>query len=227
MAIRDIVAYTEVHNESVCRLTIDFREAFDRISHSYLYTIQREYGLSEEFCKRIQGLYANASSMLNINGNRSQPIPTQSSVRLRCPLSMALFVLCLKVLLNALEKKLTGAKIGGIGTKTTIIAYADDVTIVVSKPEDIPIVHDTLRIYERATGAKMNIQKSMVIALGSWNTSLKILDTPYYTETKVLGLHVQNTIHDSAKKSWNVLTSRIRAQAHDMYQRALDLDQRI
>ena len=30
-AIRDIVAYTEVHKESVCLLTIDFKEAFDRM----------------------------------------------------------------------------------------------------------------------------------------------------------------------------------------------------
>ena len=52
-AIRDIVAYTEVYNEPVCLLTIDFKEAFDRISHSYLYTILREYGFTEEFCKRI------------------------------------------------------------------------------------------------------------------------------------------------------------------------------
>jgi hypothetical protein len=28
-AIRDIVAYTEVYKESVCLLTIDFKEAFD------------------------------------------------------------------------------------------------------------------------------------------------------------------------------------------------------
>ena len=112
---------------------------------------------------------------------------------------MVLFVLCLNPLLNALEKKLTGVKIGGGGTKTTVIAYADDVTIVVSKPEDVPIVHDTLRKHERATGAKINIQNSKAIALGLWNTSLKILDISFYTEMKVLGLHIQNTVHASAK----------------------------
>jgi hypothetical protein len=71
VAIRDIVAYTEVYNESVCLMTVDFKAAFYRISHSYLYTIQREYGFSEEFCKRIQELCASATSMFNINGNRS------------------------------------------------------------------------------------------------------------------------------------------------------------
>ena len=48
--------------------------------------------------------------------------------------------------------------------------------------EDITIVHDTLQTYERATVVKINIQKSKVIALDSWNTSLKVMELPYYTE---------------------------------------------
>jgi hypothetical protein len=50
---------------------------------------------------------------------------------------------------------------------------------------------------------------------------------PYSEKMKVLGLHIKNTIHASVKKSWNVLTSRIRVQALESYQRALDLDQKI
>ena len=119
---------------------------------------------------------------------------------------MSLFVLCINPLLKALEKKLTGVKIGRRETKTTVIAYADDVTIVISKPEDVPIVRDTLKTYEEAIGAKINTQKSKAIALGSWNTSLKTMDTQCYTEMKVLSLHIQNTTHASAKNSWTVLT---------------------
>ena len=43
----------------------------------------------------------------------------------------------------------------------------------------------------------------------------------------MLDLHIQNTIRASAKKCRNLLTPQIQAQAHHMYQRALDLDQRI
>ena len=162
-AICNIVAYTEVYKGSLCLLTIDFKEAFDRISHSCLYTILREFGFSEEFCKRIQGLYANVTSTLNINVNRSQPIPIQSSVRQGCPLSMSLFVSCLNPLLNPLQKKLTCVEIGGRGPKRTVSAYGDDVTIVVSKPEDMPIVHGTQRIYERVTGTKSNAQNRRLL----------------------------------------------------------------
>jgi len=172
-------------------------------------------------------LYTNATSTLSTNGNKSKPISIKSSVRQRCPLSMTLFVLCIDPLLNALDKILTGVRVGGRETKTTIIAYADDVTIAVTKPKEIPIIHDTLRTYQKATGATINVQKSKVIALGSWNKSITIMDISYYTEMKVLGLHVQNEIRAAATKTWNVLTNKVKAQAHDMYQRESDLEKRI
>jgi hypothetical protein len=130
-------------------------------------------------------------------------------------------------LLYALEKKLTGIKIGKRGTKSSIIAYADDVTIIVSKPEDIRITHETLSTHEEATGAKINIRKSRALALGSWNTSIPIMGVPYCEEMKILGVHVTNTINATARRSWNFLTARIRAQAQDMYQRELHLEHRI
>jgi 23S rRNA-/tRNA-specific pseudouridylate synthase len=82
------------------------------------------------------------------------------------------------------REKLTGVKIGRRGKKTTVITYADDVMIIVSKPEDVPVVRETLKIYEKATGATINIQKSKALALGSWNTSVQIMNIPCYEEIK-------------------------------------------
>jgi len=206
-AIYDITAYTEVY-ESVCLLIIDFKEVFHLISHSYLYAILREYGFSEGFRKQIQRMYGNATSTIN----KWKQVPTDTDPKFRetrMPTEHVPLYFCFNPLLNALKKKLTGITIGRRGMKTTVIASADDVTIVVVKPEEIPIVQETLKIYKEATGAKINIQKSKALALGSWNTSLQIMDIPYCEEMKVLGLDIQNNTHASAEKSWNVLTSRI------------------
>lgn len=40
--------------------------------------------------------------------------------------------------------------------RTTVIAYADDITIILLSPEDMPIVQDALRCYEAAPGARVN-----------------------------------------------------------------------
>jgi hypothetical protein len=52
-----------------------------------------------------------------------------------------------------------------------------------------------LSTYEEATGTKINIRKSRTLALGSLNTSLPIMDVPYFEEMKILGVHVTNTIN--------------------------------
>jgi hypothetical protein len=140
---------------------------------------------------------------------------------------MSLFALCINPLLQTLEQKLTGIRIGRREKRTTVIAYADDVTVIVTKPEDIAIIQETLKTYEAASGATVNMQKSRAIALGNWVTSLLVMDIPYSDETKILGFNIQNTVKATARKSWALTTARIRAQAQAEYLRALTLNNRI
>jgi hypothetical protein len=48
--------------------------------------------------------------------------------------------------------------------RTSVIAYADDVTILVTSPSDIQKIQDALHCYEQATGAKVKIGKSRAVA---------------------------------------------------------------
>jgi hypothetical protein len=91
--IRDAVAYAEFTGAPMCPLSTDFKEAFDNISHDYLIAILREHGFSEHFRRRIQNIYSNESSAVQINGFRSKPIPIKSSVRQGCPISMLLYAI--------------------------------------------------------------------------------------------------------------------------------------
>jgi hypothetical protein len=137
---------------------------------------------------------------------------------------MLLYALCLNPLLCTLENKLTGLRIKQRDSKTAVVAYANDVTIFVTKHNDIKVLQDALRCFEAASGAQVNIGGSKAIAVGPWDT---IMDIPYHTETKILGFHITSTINVSAIKSWSTVTNRIRAQARDAYNRELSLDKRI
>ena len=55
--------------------------------------------------------YENATASLQINGTLSGPIPIQSVIRQGCPLSMALYALCVHPLLRTLEDRLTEVSI--------------------------------------------------------------------------------------------------------------------
>ena len=135
--------------------------------------------------------------------------------------------MCLNPLLCTLENNLAGIQIGRRRIKTTVVAYADDVTAFVTSPTDIPKIQEALHCFEEASGPKVNIGKSRALAIGQWDTSVRIMDSPYHTEAKILCFHLMSEVQDSAHKSWTVTTARIRAQAQDAFCRGMSLDERI
>jgi len=152
----------------MCVLTLDFQQAFDRISHQYLFHILQSYGISPWFVERIHALYDQATASVQINGFLAGSIPISSGVRQGCPLSVALFALCLHPLIRALEDSLPSKKIGRHTQHGPVIAYADDVTVFVTKPEDFRAIQQAIHLYEPATGARLNHRKSKALAIGFW-----------------------------------------------------------
>ena len=110
-AVRDAVTCAELNVSLLCILSIDFKEPFDKISHFYLFAVLRTFCFIESFQQRIKSMYVDATSLIQINGHRSIPIPLRSSVRQRCPMSMLMFALCLNRLLRTLDEKLSRIQI--------------------------------------------------------------------------------------------------------------------
>ena len=158
-------------------------------------------------------MYGNATSVIQVNGYISTPIPIQCGVRQGCPLSMIFFVLCLNPLLYYLDERLQGLRAHGTQRKTTVIAYADDVSILVTSQEDVRTVRDAIAYYEKATGANLNVAKSSALAVGTWDTASVIMGIPYSEELKILGVKMRNTVKQLALASWTRLTSLVRTQA--------------
>ena len=109
-------------------------------------------------------------------------------------MSMILFALCVDPLLRILEQKLPGIHIGKRANKTVVVAYADDVTIFVTSPTDLPVIHDAIQCYEKATGARLNTRKSKALAVGGWSTTMAPLGIVYANEIKILGVTFSSTI---------------------------------
>jgi hypothetical protein len=126
---------------------------------------------------------------------------------------MLLFTMCLNPLLCMIYENLAAAHSGPHNKRTAVTAYADDVTIILRSPKDIPIVQEVLRCYDDASEAKLNTQKSKAMALGSWDTSHTIMGIPYLTELRILGKKRTTTIQQSAINSWRKVIGKIRGQA--------------
>ena len=95
-------------------------------------------------------------------------------------MSVLLFALCVDPLLRVLDQKLSGIRIGKRARKIAVVAYADDVTIFVTTPTDIPVTQDEIQCYEKATGARLNTRKSKALAVGEWSTSTDTLNIAYH-----------------------------------------------
>jgi len=49
------------------------------------------------------------------------------------------------------------------------MAYADDITIFLTRPEEIPKLQEILNTYQKASGVRINMDKSRAMAIGEWD----------------------------------------------------------
>ena len=124
---------------------------------------------------------------------------------------MQLYAICLDPLLNTLETIFTESRKGRCHVRNTVIAYADEVTILVSDLQDIPKIQAVIQKYETALGARTNYKKSQVLAIGTWNTETNVMNIPY-SDMKILGIHFTPTVRQTVQKNWALTTNRIRVE---------------
>jgi hypothetical protein len=66
--IRDTIVDAELTNGTMCILSLDLSEAFDRVAHEYLYRALGKYGFDGWVIDRIRKMYDGATSVAQING---------------------------------------------------------------------------------------------------------------------------------------------------------------
>ena len=67
-----------------------------------------------------------------------------------------------------------------------MLAYVDDVNIFVTSAADFAIIQEAIRLYERASGARLNPRKCKALAVGSWCTQETVLGIAYHRHVTIL-----------------------------------------
>ena len=108
------------------------------------------------------------TSCVKINGILTDEIEITRGVRQEDPLSALLYVIIAEVLGNQIRsnQNISGVTIRNIEQK--ILQYADDTQIIVCNNSSITEVFKQLKLYEKATGAKINIGKTEGLFMGKW-----------------------------------------------------------
>lgn len=151
-------------------LKLDFEKAFDRVDFNYIWASLRALGLGGKFLTLMQGLILGGSVKTHSNGHFSEPIPLQRGVHQGCPLAPMLFALNTQPLLAFLQAERSQGRMLGIHIDGPIFVckrmFADDLGVLLpASPQNFQELKDVLNLYEWASGAKLNIQKSIVIPI--------------------------------------------------------------
>ena len=159
--IEDIMIYTKQNNVKGIMLTIDFEKAFDSLKWSYLDKSLENFNFGFKFRSYVKTLYNEICASVLNNGHISKWCSINRGVRQGCPLSLYLFIIAVETLANWIR---TDNNIRGIcihNTEIKITQLADDTTCFV-----IQSLITIFKDFEKCSGLKMNIDKTMAKVIG-------------------------------------------------------------
>ncbi len=152
-------------------MSLDQEKAFDGVNRIFLHNPLERFGFGPSFRGWISTLYDGANMRIIVNGFLTEAVPLGRGVRQGDSLSPLLYILCVESLACKVRDcpdvdgfLLPGAR----GTQYKVGLYADDTTSFVKYVRSLEKLFDVIRIYERGSGAKLNVSKTDAMWLGTW-----------------------------------------------------------
>ena len=210
--MQDIIDAINNENSEAAFIFLDQEKAIDRISHNFIFKTLRKFGIGEDFIEWVKIIYTDTKGSVKINVFLTDEFDIKRGVRQGCPLSALLYVLCAEVLGTAIRKNtnIKGYKYQDMEYKRG--QYADDMNVLVTTDESIYHLFETIKIYEQATNAKINEEKSEGLMIGKWkNRSDKPFDLKWTNKgVKSLGVYVGNDRNEMAKRGFEEKKEKVK-----------------
>lgn len=231
-------------SSSSIALLLDQEKAYDRIHPSYLRQVLSKFGIPDDFINAVNNLFFSTRIRININGHLSPAFTQQRGLRQGDPISPILFNLAIEPLLRAImdDDSFQGVQLNTAPQDSMPLpslpalkcqAYADDIMVFLSNPQDLARLQLHLNRYQLSSNAKLNAHKSQAISLSGqpqpeWNQTLEQAGFPtchdrtWSSAVVYLGYPLA-----SSKRQLDVyldkLLSSVRSLCHDFSDRQLSV----
>lgn len=213
--MRDVIDMCKVSDTNIGILSLDKEKYFDRIDHTYLFSVFSAFGVGDVFTSWVKLIYNGASCMVKVAGGLSKRFKVERGIRQGCPLSGQLYSLAIEPFLNNIRNKLNGFHLlnSPLSMPLTLAAYADDVNIFISEQADVSILKESISLYGRASSAKVNWAKCEALYCGTANSRMPTLPSGLQWKTngmKVLGVYLGDP--DFEKQNWEGVVAKVCAR---------------
>ncbi|KAG1039975.1 hypothetical protein G6F43_012394 [Rhizopus delemar] len=186
-----IMTSASIQKSDAIGLLLDQEKAYDRIHPGYLTRVLCRFGVPPQLVDTIISLFFSTKISININGFLTDPFVAQRGLRQGDPLSPLLFNIAFDPFLRLISTDLT---FHGFSFSTTsdgsydvssngngfsdelpdnnappppvkILAYADDVLVLVNSPSDFSRLQWAVDVYTSASNALLNYNKTQAFSL--------------------------------------------------------------
>lgn len=149
-------------------IALDQEKAYDKIDHSYLWSVLAHLNFPPQFIQTIKAVYEGAKSMVVVNGVLSGEFDITRGLRQGDPMSCILFDLAIEPLATALRNStLRGLDLPGLAERLITSLFADDTTVYLHETDSYREMECILNKWCTAARAKFNVPKTEIIPIGA------------------------------------------------------------
>ncbi|GKV19934.1 hypothetical protein SLEP1_g30130 [Rubroshorea leprosula] len=159
-------------------LKVDFEKAYDKVCWKFLDYMMSRMGFDSKWRRWISECLKTAETSILLNGSATRQVKINRGLRQGDPLSPYLFLLVAEGLNGIISSAINhglfeGINIGNRGMIISHLQFADDSILFGKAMEgNIWAAKSIMRIFELASGLKINIQKSQLLGMNVSEESL-------------------------------------------------------
>ena len=160
-------------------LKLDMSKAYDRLEWGFLQRIMEKMGFDPKWIGWIMECVKSVSYSILVNGEPKGHIVPTRGIRQGDPLSPYLFLICSKGLNGLIEHAVENKHIEGVslcrnGPKISHLFFADDSLLFCQvRVGDVEKIQEILGKYERASGQKINSDKTTLFFSNNTSNATK------------------------------------------------------
>ena len=195
----NLIRHTIKNKKSGLILLIDFRKAFDSISHTFIHNTLKSLGFGPDIITWINTFLKNRDAQILIGGHLTDSINLEQGVPQGDIISPYLFILMVEILLIKITstKNITGITYASKESRAE--TFADDTTLFMERNEaNLRNATKYIQHFHKISGLACNIDKTSVIPIGRNSNKedqiCKDLNMVWDDTFTILGFEIDNKL---------------------------------